>query len=195
MGNERGKHNVTADLTRRKPGSPMTDAEKALARKLLADGVSVAETARRIGVGSNAISRFRKIEGLGAVPAHDNTAGTQAFKRDAAAKRAERTALLDELFAHQAKYLRAVQLKQEKYKAILKGAMGAEDVVELDFIPAPDWRSETTSLSVLATAIERADDKADDGGLARAQSMLTMILQGLSGKKIEVPEDQGTFES
>ena len=164
----------------RPKGKPLTEVEKKQARAWLAEGVSVNEIARRIGVGSSTISRFRKVEGLGATPAHDNSIGAQAFKRDAAAKRANRQAAFDELFELRQTSLLKVLRGEEKYKTLVKIPGGGEITEALSFIPAQDLRSEISVLSVLDQSINRNDDKADDGGLARAQSMLTTILRGLT---------------
>lgn len=180
MANEGGKHSVRTSPDRPK-GKPLTEAEKKQARKWLSEGVSVSDTARRIGVGVSTITRLRKREGLGAVPAHDNSAGTQQFKRDAAAKRAQRQAAFDEIFQLRQTALLRVLRGEEKYKTLVKIPGGGEITEALSYIPAQDLRSEMSVLSVLDQSINRNDDRADDGGLARAQSMLQMVLQAATG--------------
>ena len=171
----------------RPKGKPLTEAEKKQARTWLADGVSVSETARRIGVGTSTITRLRKREGLGSVPLVDNTAGTQQFKRDAAAKRAQRQAAFDELFEWRLKILTDVK-NGGKYKTLVKIPGGGEITESLSYIPAADLRSEMAVLASLDQSINRNDDRADDGGLARAQSMLTTILRGLTANPPQIED-------
>lgn len=172
----------------RPKGKPLTEAEKNQARTWLADGVSVSETARRIGVGTSTITRLRKREGLGSVPLVDNSAGTQQFKRDAAAKRAQRQAAFDEIFQLRQTALLKVLRGEEKYKTLVKIPGGGEITEALSYIPAQDLRSEMSVLSVLDQSINRNDDRADDGGLARAQSMLTTILRGLTANPPQIED-------
>ena len=180
MANDGGKYSVRTSPDRPK-GKPLTEAEKKLARGWLSESVSVSEVARRIGVGVSTISRLRKVEGLGAVPAHDNSAGTQQFKRDAAARRAQRQAAFDELFELRQTALLKVLRGEGKYKTLVKIPGGGEITEQLSFIPAADLRSEMAVLAQLDQSINRNDDRADDGGLARAQSMLQMVLQAATG--------------
>ncbi len=186
-----------ADPSKRKPGAPLTDAEKARIRELVAQNATHASICRELGIGSSTLSRFKKQEGLTTVPgpgAEAAALASSAYKRDAAAKRAERTRLLDELFADRAEYLRKVQRGEVKYKTLVKIPGGGEITEQLSYIPAQDWRSEVSALGTLGTSIDRADDRADDGGLARAQSMLQAVLAGIQGRPIEVPAEQGSFE-
>jgi transposase-like protein len=171
----------------RPKGKPLTEDEKKQARAWLAEQVSVSEVARRIGVGTSTITRLRKREGLGSTPLVDNSAGTQQFKRDAAAKRAQRQAAFDELFEWRLKILTDVKAGG-KYKTLVKIPGGGEITEQLSYIPAADLRSEMAVLAQLDQSINRNDDRADDGGLARAQSMLTTILRGLTANPPEIED-------
>ena len=184
---------VQADATKRKPG-PITEAEKAKLRQLMAEGKSIADIARELGVGTSTVSRVKKREGLTSTPAHDNSAGTQAYKRDAAKKRAERVAVLDELHALRSEMVLKVMRGEAKYKTLVKIPGGGQITEQLSYIPAADWRSEVYALGTLATTIDRADDRADDGGLARAQSMLQMVLQAAAKGSFSVPAEEAVFE-
>lgn len=172
----------------RPKGKPLTEAEKKQARAWLAEQVSVSEVARRIGVGTSTITRLRKREGLGSVPLVDNSAGVAAYKRDAAAKRATRQAAFDELFELRQTALLKVLRGEEKYKTLVKIPGGGEITESLSYIPAADLRSEMAVLASLDQSINRNDDRADDGGLARAQSMLTTILRGLTSNPPEIED-------
>ena len=172
----------------RPKGKPLTEAEKKLAREWLSELVPVSEVARRIGVGVSTISRLRKREGLGSVPLVDNSAGVQQFKRDAAAKRAQRQAAFDEIFQLRQTALLKVLRGEEKYKTLVKIPGGGEITESLSYIPAADLRSEMAVLASLDQSINRNDDRADDGGLARAQSMLTTILRGLTSNPPEIED-------
>lgn len=183
-----------ANPSKRKPGAPLTDDEKARIRELVAQQVSHSDICRELGIGSSTLSRFKKQEGISTIPVVDTSGATAGFKRDAAKKRAERQAAFDELFQARADYLRQVIKGEVKYKTLVKIPGGGEITEQLSYIPAQDLRSEMSVLSVLDQSINRNDDRADDGGLARAQSMLTMVLQGLTSKTIVVPEDQGSVE-
>lgn len=186
-------YNVKPNPAKRKAG-PMTEAEKQTARDLLAAGKPVTAVAREIGVGMSTISRLRKIEGLSAIPIHDNRAGSRAFARQAAVARNERLAGMDEIYRLQQDKILKVLRGEAKYRTILKGAMGVELEVDLDFIPPADLRSEISALATLDTSINRNDDKADDGGQARAKSMLDMVLQGIAKAAVAVPAEQAEFE-
>jgi len=188
------KYNAKPDPTKRTPGAPLSEDEKARIRQLITEGKTHRQICDELGIGTSTLSRFKKIEGLQTPVLHDNSAGTQAFKRDAAAKRAYRLGAKDELFKARAEYLLAVMRGERKYKTFQKIGGGAETVVELDWIPAQDWRSETSALGTLDTSINRNDDRADDGGLARAHSMLDTVMRVVAGAVIDVPAEEGQFE-
>lgn len=177
-----------ADPSKRKPGAPLTDAEKARIRELVAQQVSHSQICRELGIGSSTLSRFKKQEGISTVPVVDTSGATAGQRRDAAAKRAERQAVFDELFHLRAEAIRKVLRGEEKYKTLVKIPGGGEITESLSYIPAQDLRSEMSVLSVLDQSINRNDDRADDGGLARAQSMLQMVLQGLMQNPAEPRE-------
>ena len=40
--------------------------------------MSINDTARKVGVAGTTVSRYRKLQGLTAIPKHDNSAGTAA---------------------------------------------------------------------------------------------------------------------
>lgn len=189
-----GQYNAKPNPAKRKPGTPLTDAEKKRIDTLLAEGKTHRAICDELGIGTSTLSKYKKDTGQKSTPRHDNSAGTQAFARDAAAKRASRVAALDELFEKRATMLRRVAAGEERYKTILKIPGGGEMVENLSFVPAADWRSEISALSGIGNAIDRADDRADDGGLARAQSMLQMVLLAAAKASHEVPADEGVFE-
>ena len=176
-----------ANPQKRKPGSPLTDAEKARIRELVAQQVSHSDICRELGIGTSTLSRFKKLEGISTVPVVDTSGATAAFKRDAAAKRAQRQAAFDDLFEWRLKILTDVK-NGGKYKTLVKIPGGGEITESLSYIPAADLRSEMAVLASLDQSINRNDDRADDGGLARAQSMLTTILRGLTANPPEIED-------
>lgn len=177
---------VKLDPTKRKPGAPLTDSEKNLIRKLIAEGATHSAICREVGIGSSTLSRFKVKEGLTTDPVVDTRPAQAGFKRDANKKRAERQAVFDELFQARADYLRAVIKGEQKYKTLVKIPGGGEITEQLSYIPAQDLRSEMSVLANLDQSINRNDDRADDGGLARAQSMLQMVLHAATGAAAQV---------
>jgi transposase-like protein len=173
---------------KRKPG-PLSDAEKARIRELIAQQKSHRAICDELGIAKATLSRFKTAEGLvtPVLNPHQRTA-VEASIRNAAVKRAERLAGLDELYRLREQMLRDVLTGKAKYRTILKGAMGVEAEEELDFIPAADWRAEMSALGTMQTSIDRNDDRADDGGLARAQSMLAKVMEAVAGADITAPE-------
>lgn len=170
---------------KRKPGQPVTDAEKAQVRELIAAGRTHRQVMQEVGLASSTLSSIKKSLGLVTpIVNPGQRAGVEAYARNAAAKRMERQAGLDEMYRLREKRLLDALNGRAKYQTTLKGAMGVELEVELDFIPAADWRSEVQALANIDTAINRNDDRADDGGLARAQSMLAKVMEAVSGAEL-----------
>lgn len=170
-----------ANPSKRKPGAPLTEAEKARIRELVAKQVSHSDICRELGIGSSTLSRFKTKEGISTVPVVDTSGATAGWKRDANKKRQERQAAMDELFEWRVGVLRDVRTGKGKYKALVKIPGGGEITEHLTYIPAADLRSEISVITQLDQAINRNDDRADDGGLARAQSMLQMVLLAATG--------------
>jgi transposase-like protein len=160
----------------RKPGAYLTDKEKAQIRECLASGMSINATARKVGVGSSTVSRYRRLNGLTTTTSHDNSAGTAAWSAIAAQRRAERTQQMDELFQLKATELIDVLKGNRKYKAKMKAAMGEERIKEIDTIPAQDFQYEMRGIAVLDASIHRNDQSLDDHGKERAESMLEKAL-------------------
>lgn len=163
-----------------RPGRPrgqaLTDDEKAQIREALAEGLSITDTATRVGVGASTVSRFKRIEGLTAQAKHDNSAGTAAWSAIAAQKRMERTQALHEIFEHKATDILAVLRGDKKYKSKMKAAMGEERIKEIDTIPAQDFQYEMRALTSVDATIHRNDQTFDDQGKERAESMLEKAL-------------------
>lgn len=185
----------SADATKRKPGAPLTEDEKKRIRELVAQEVSHSQICRELGIGSSTLSRFKAKEGLSTVPVNPTIVGaTAGYKRDAAKKRTERQAVFDELFQLRAEAIRKVLRGEEKYKTLVKIPGGGEITESLSYIPAQDLRSEMSVLANLDQSINRNDDRADDGGLARAQSMLQMVLLAAAKGSFSVPAEEAVFE-
>lgn len=174
-GNVGGRYAYKAED--RKNSGPLTEDEKKQVREALASGMSVAQTARHVKVRTGQVTYLKNKEGLTAKPIHDNTAGVEAWKAIAAAKRAERAIKLQKLFDNRADYLVGVVDGDKKYSIKLKAAMGEERIKEIDVIPAQELQFEARALTTFNEAINKLDDKMDDQGNSRAESMLEQVLK------------------
>lgn len=74
--------------------------------------------------------------------------------------------------------LAAVQAGQEKYRTVLKGMGGSEDVRALDFIPPNDFRSEMNAAGSTAGTIKNLAPRETENNEA-AISMIDKVIEGL----------------
>lgn len=174
-GNIGGKYTYKAED--RKNRGPLTEDEKKQVREALASGMSVTQTARHVKVRPGQVTYLKNKEGITAKPIHDNTAAVEAWRAISAAKRAERATKLQKLFDHRAEYLVDVVDGEKKYSIKLKAPMGEERIREIDVIPAQELQFEARALTTFNDAINRLDEKMDDQGMARAESMLEQVLK------------------
>lgn len=174
-GNVGGRYAYKAED--RKNTGPLTDDEKKQVRECLASGLSVTQTARKVKVRPGQVTYLKRKEGLTAQPIHDNTAGVEAWKAISAQRRAERAFKMQRIFDHRSDYVLDVLDGTQKYKIKLKAAMGEERIKEIDTIPAQELQFEARALTTFNEAINKLDDKMDDQGHARAESMLEQVLK------------------
>lgn len=152
-----------------------TPADRALVLKLHAEGKGRNDIQRATSFAASWISKVVADAGLTFERGAEVAAATAAKNADNKTKRA---ILIGRLYEQATKGLD--RLDAPLYKTTLKASGGAEQVRELDFIPAADRRSELTTVAIAldkALVLEKVDG---DNGAERAESVLDRLQGGLN---------------
>lgn len=174
-----------------RPVGPVTPADVENVRESFRLGLGVADTARKLGLSTNQVTRVKRDHGLTStrgVPQEVAAQATEAFSVKARRNRQaryERLQAIDELVSGK---LLKVLAGEEKHMTILRGAMGMEGLEEVDAIPSRDLREVMTAIVQNHLAQAKIEDKEEDGGQARALSVLDKFIEAVGSAAQGMPE-------
>lgn len=169
---------VKANPAIRKPG-PITEAEKDAMRDLFAQGLGVADTARKLGLSAGQVSHWKNKLGLTAESkaTSGQALATEAFAQKARRERHARRDRWQKIWELAADELEHDLAAGNQATTILKGMGGIETEVLVDKVPARDLRERFAALNLAEVALQKIDALEDDQGLARGLSMLEKFAQ------------------
>lgn len=170
---------VKANPAIRKIG-PTSPADVENVRECFRLGLGVADTARKTGLSTNQVTRIKRDNGLTSKPPANSAQLTEASRKFSDVARTHRKSRY-EAFAETFDLLNAQNLAvlkgERKPKTVLRGAMGLEEMREVDEFPARDLRDRLVSLAQLDLSMGKIEDKENDGGLTEAKSTLDKALE------------------
>jgi transcriptional regulator with XRE-family HTH domain len=156
-------------------GKHVTQADRDHVRDLHAKGLGRNEIARAVGVSAGTVTNIAKDLGL----SFDRSESAVAVAARATDLKARRQVLQGRLIARaEALFDR---LEAPTYKTLVKVAGGAEQVQELDFVPARDEKDLQYAIGGYLIVEERLDKAGGDSGEEGARSMLAGLFQDVQG--------------
>ena len=157
--------------------TPLSDEQRQQILDLHAAGNTRNDIAREVGRSGSTVTKVVHDAGL-TFDRTDTEAATKARRADLAERR---TQALDRemqiLEAAQEHVLEVVVSKSRKHKRIIKAAMGADQVTELDFLPADDARNLANARSSSVGIIAKLTD--NDAGAEAAKSILVGLAEAI----------------
>lgn len=150
-----------------------TPNEKADALKLYeTDGPTAVQ--KQLGIPKGTIAYWAQQAGVRTVRNERTREAVEAASLDARARRQKIVA--DQMAIHERLQAQALA---PQWKTIMRGAMGAEHVEELDHVPARDAKDMMSALNSSSTIIARLDDQQADHD--DAKSVIGELIAGLEG--------------
>lgn len=171
-----------------RPTGPVTDTDVEAIRDCFRRGLGVADTARELGLSSAQVSHTKKVNGLTSEPKQDNTLAVEAFAVKARRVRKEsydRMAEIDELMGGN---LVKILKGEIRHKMVLRGMGGMEEFEEVDGIPSRDARELVTAIAQNRLAMGKIEEKEEDGGQARALSVLDKFITAVTTAAGAMPD-------
>jgi transposase-like protein len=154
--------------------APLTEQDRARILELHAQGMSRNDIAREVGRAAASVTKVVHEAG-GTFDRAATKAATAAKQADATERKAAARLAELEILELMQKQVLDVFHGRKKHKTKIRAGMGAEEVVELDFIPAGELQQLGNARSSTTTIITRLDENAGEqaarsllGGLAEA---------------------------
>lgn len=148
------------------PHRRWTTADDRTLTQLHGAGLSCNEIARRMDRNPSVISDKAKAGGL------DFDAGNLQIANAVRSARAKELRQQIELEALEQSLQLLIDRKSKKRKRIMRAERGAEEVVEIDFMPSDDDRNLASMFNALTTQAVRLGQLDGDSGVESAKSML-----------------------
>ena len=161
--------------------SPLTPEELDKIRQYNAQGLTLRETARRIGRSHAAVSQAAARMGLTWDRTAHTAAATAAAKAD---RKARRAAIIDRLYTQIEGIL--ARLEAPTYTFTATTVNGIETAT-LDEPPAHEVKALLQSVGSLVTAVTKLESVDADTGTEDAKSLLTGLVDGLRAVAAHLP--------
>jgi transposase len=164
---------------------PLTESEKQQIRDLHAEGLSRNEIAKRVGRAAGTVTAFCQREGL-VFPQPERVAQVEAAAVSVKARSLAAHERQLRIIEHQQGKLLAHYEDGESWRTKMRGEMGSEHTVSLDYIPPEDERNMTSAISNSAMTLSKLAP-TDDAGREAAVSVVEALARSL-GLPPEAPE-------
>ena len=155
--------------------NPWTGEDAATMARMHGEGASLTSIAKALGRNPGTVSKKEKAAGLSFDRA-PVAAANEARAVDARARRqriVEAQMEITEILQQQVRDVRGVG-----WSAIMRGALGAEEIRTLRHVPARDAKDMMSALNSSSTIIARLDDQQTDHD--DAKSVISDLVQGLA---------------
>lgn len=179
-----------------RPKGPVTPKDVADIVECFAQGLGVADTARKLGLSTNQVTRAKKEHALTSKPPANADQLKQASEAFSAKARRHRHERYDRLQKITDKMLS--DLEEDLFATgrtvitVLRGVQGIESEVRVEKIPARDLRERIAAYNLSEGQLQKMEALEDDQGLARGLSMLEKFRQAaevLAGGTLPPPRE------